>query len=124
MHQKTIHLKSMYSKELLKGTLKPILLQLLKEQGRMYGYEIAQCVKSRTEGRILIREGSLYPTLHSLKHDGLLKVESIQVGNRTRKYYSLTRAGVAKAPEIVQEVHDFFATLQLLLTPNTPLSHG
>lgn len=114
----------MYSKELLKGTLKPILLQLLKEQGRMYGYEIAQCVKSRTEGRILIREGSLYPTLHSLKHDGLLKVESVKVGNRTRKYYSLTRAGVAKVPEIVQEVHDFFATLQLLLTPNSTLSHG
>jgi DNA-binding PadR family transcriptional regulator len=45
----------MYSKELLKGTLSTILLTLLDEKGRMYGYEITQAVKERTDGKILLK---------------------------------------------------------------------
>ena len=46
----------MYSSELIKGTLKTIVLNLLKEQGRMYGYEITQRVKELTGGKIQITE--------------------------------------------------------------------
>jgi PadR family transcriptional regulator PadR len=60
----------MYSRELLKGILKPIILKLLSEEDRMYGYKIVQRVKEKTEGRILIKEGSLYPTLHALTNEG------------------------------------------------------
>jgi DNA-binding PadR family transcriptional regulator len=44
----------MYSKEIIKGTLKPIVLKLLKEQERMYGYEITQKVKDLTNNKIQI----------------------------------------------------------------------
>ena len=40
----------MYSKELLKGTLKPIILKLLSDTDRMYGYEIVQAVKQLSGG--------------------------------------------------------------------------
>ncbi|MEM6348420.1 MAG: PadR family transcriptional regulator [Bacteroidota bacterium] len=105
----------MYSKELLKGTLKPIILSLLQEHGRMYGYEIAQKVKALSGEKILIKEGSLYPSLHSLLKEGLLETESVKIGNRTRKYYSLTETGQAKVPAMIQEVKDFMASLQLVL---------
>ena len=117
-----IHQDSMYSKELLKGTLKPIILKLLKENGKMYGYEIAQRVKAMSEEKILIKEGSLYPSLHSMAKDGLLEIEAVQIGNRTRKYYRLTQKGEAKVPAMVQEVRDFIKSLNLVLQLETSAS--
>mgnify|MGYP001277560220 CR=1 FL=1 len=41
----------MYSNELIKGTLKTIVLKLLSENGKMYGYEMTQKVKELTDGK-------------------------------------------------------------------------
>lgn len=109
----------MYSKELLKGTLKPIILRLLEAHGRMYGYEIVQKVKMLTQEKILLKEGSLYPTLHSLTKDGLLETEAVMIGKRTRKYYRLSETGKAQAPVMMKEVKDFMATIQLILNVET-----
>ena len=49
----------MYSKELLKGTLKTIILKMLSESDSMYGYQITQKVKEITEGKINITEGAI-----------------------------------------------------------------
>lgn len=111
---------SMYSRELLKGILKPIILKLLSEQDRMYGYEIVQHVKDRTKGKVLIKEGSLYPTLHSLTKDGFLSTEAVLVGNRTRKYYSLTKKGDGLVAPALNELIDFQATLGLLFGKEKP----
>lgn len=108
----------MYSGELLKGTLKPIIMKLLQENGRMYGYEIAQKVKELSGEKILVKEGSLYPTLHSLAKDGLLETEIEMVGNRKRKYYRLTAKGTEKVPALLSEVSEFIATIQLVLQIN------
>lgn len=104
----------MYSRELLKGILKPIILKLLADYGKMYGYEIVQHVKASSEGKILIKEGSLYPSLHALTKEGYLQTESVSVGNRIRKYYSLTEKGKTVVSPAVQEVMDFQSTLALL----------
>ena len=83
----------MYSSELIKGTLKTIILNLLRDNGRMYGYEITQKVKELTDSKIQITEGALYPTLHSLEKNGELDTEKEFFGKRVRKYYSLTEQG-------------------------------
>ena len=105
---------SMYSRELLKGILKPIILKLLSEHKKMYGYEIVQHVKAKSEGKILIKEGSLYPSLHALTKDGYLETESVNVGNRIRKYYSLTAKGKQRVSPVIEEVQDFQTTLSIL----------
>jgi PadR family transcriptional regulator PadR len=51
----------------LKGSLSTIVLKLLDDNGRMYGYEITQKVKELTSGDIHITEGALYPILHKLE---------------------------------------------------------
>lgn len=112
----------MYSKELLKGTLSTIILKLLAERGKMYGYEIAQQVKELSQEKILIKEGSLYPALHKLKADGLVQTESEMVENRVRKYYSLTQKGNATSREKVSELFDFIETLKIILNPNPSVS--
>lgn len=107
----------MYSKELLKGTLQPIILNLLKENGKMYGYEMTQKVKELTKGKIEITEGALYPTLHKLESEGVLKVEETYIGKRIRKYYLLTEAGTKEVKNRVKEVNEFLETIGSLLNP-------
>lgn len=52
-----------FNSELIKGTLKTIILKLLKENKKMYGYEITQKVKELTGDRIQLTVGALYPPL-------------------------------------------------------------
>ena len=105
----------MYSKELLKGTIEIIILKLLSENEKMYGYEITQRVKELTADRIEISEGALYPLLHKLEATGLLKVESIANGKRIRKYYNLTKTGKVTAKEKVKELNEFMKSIHLIM---------
>lgn len=105
----------MHSPELLKGTLQTIVLKVLKDHGTMYGYEITQCVRDLSDGRIELTEGALYPALHKLEADGLLKTETVMMGKRIRKYYSLTQAGKSVTRERVFEFLDFIRTMGFVL---------
>src|ERR1700684_2691488 len=100
-----------YSSELLKGTLKTIILKLLVDNKRMYGYEITQKVKELTRDKIKITEGALYPTLHALEAEGLLTTKAEYIGKRVRKYYSLSAAGKAKSKEKISELSNFIGTM-------------
>lgn len=115
----------MYSQELIKGTLKTIVLSLLSEHDRMYGYEITQHVKEKTSGEIQLTEGALYPTLHKLEAEGLLTTEKVSIGKRVRKYYRLTENGNKQANDRVNEFRRFTETMNDLLNnfnPNPKLS--
>jgi DNA-binding PadR family transcriptional regulator len=105
----------MYSPEPLKGTLQTILLKVLKDHGKMYGYEITQRVKELSEGRILLTEGSLYPMLHRLEAEGMLKTETVLMGKRVRKYYALTAEGRSLVKERLNELFDFIKTISNVL---------
>ena len=104
-----------YSSELIKGTLKTIVLKLLADNKKMYGYEITQKVKQLTLDKIQITEGALYPTLHALEADGLVTTKTEYIGKRVRKYYSLSAAGKTATREKVQELSNFIATMISLL---------
>ena len=104
-----------YSPELLKGTLKTIVLKLLSDNKKMYGYEITQKVKELTGDKIQITEGALYPTLHALEDAGLVTVEKEFIGKRVRKYYKLSSSGKAESREKISELTDFFNTMKFLL---------
>jgi PadR family transcriptional regulator, regulatory protein PadR len=105
----------MHSPELLKGTLQTILLKVLKDHGKMYGYEITQRVKELSDSRLLLTEGALYPSLHRLEAEGLLKTETVMMGKRARKYYSLTSTGRSLAKDRVDELVDFIRTMSNVL---------
>lgn len=101
----------MHSPELLKGTLQMIVLKLLKDNGRMYGYEITQKVKELSLNHIQLTEGSLYPALHRLEEEGLVRTETVMMGKRVRKYYSLTSEGRGVATDLVKEFISFIRTM-------------
>jgi len=105
----------MYSKELLKGTIEIIILKLLSENERMYGYEITHRVKELTADKIEISEGALYPSLHKLEATGLLSIEIVTIGKRVRKYYTLTKQGKIIAKDKIKELHEFMKSLGQIL---------
>ncbi|MEM6841069.1 MAG: helix-turn-helix transcriptional regulator [Bacteroidota bacterium] len=107
----------MNTTELLKGTLTTIILKLLADHGKMYGYEITQKVKDLTDDKILIKEGSLYPALHKLLRDGLVEVETVNIGKRVRKYYSITKQGQTTKQLQFEELKEFMQTIQQLVFP-------
>ncbi len=105
----------MQSVETVKGTLQVILLKILRDNGKMYGYEITQRVRELSDGKILVTEGALYPTLHKLESEGLMKTETATVGGRIRKYYSLTPAGRSVVKERLSELQTFILTIANVL---------
>ena len=109
--------KKMKNSQLYKGSLNTIIMKLLEENGKMYGYEITQKVKAITLGELQITEGALYPALHKLEAEGLLDVEVEKVDNRLRKYYKLTETGTKETVNRLAELEDFIRNMQSLVNP-------
>jgi DNA-binding PadR family transcriptional regulator len=107
----------MKNSQLYKGSLNTIIMKLLEEQGRMYGYEITQKVKEITKGELNITEGALYPALHKLEAEGLLDVEVEKVDNRLRKYYKLTEKGTKETVNRLAELEEFIKNMQTIVNP-------
>ena len=111
----------MKNSQLYKGSLNTIIMKLLEENGRMYGYEITQKVKEITKGELNITEGALYPALHKLEAEDLLDVEVEKVDNRLRKYYKLTEKGTKETVNRLSELEEFIKNMQSIV--NLKLSY-
>ncbi len=107
----------MAKEQIYKGSLNAIILKLLKDQGRMYGYEITRRVEELTSGDLVITEGALYPLLHKLEADGLVESELVTVCSRPRKYYILTEKGHRETVSRISEIHDYLANMHLMFHP-------
>ncbi|MTB50554.1 PadR family transcriptional regulator [Lewinella sp. W8] len=105
----------MYSKELIKGTLRTVVLRLLDREGRMYGYQMSKLVEDMSAGQYKLTEGALYPLLHKLVKDGMLVTETETVNGRARRYYRITEAGRAAAADRREEFRRFLLTMRQLL---------
>ena len=112
---------SMNKSSLYKGCLEPIIMRLLKDHGRMYGYQITQLVKDITKGELMITEGALYPLLHKLEEQGIVETETEMNGNRMRKYYTLTKAGKKQSAVAMEELKAFMQSLEFIVNPKTAL---
>jgi len=81
-------------------TAKSALLQALVG-GDGYGLDLIERVRERTDGRISLHQGSVYPALRSLEREGLVESYEGEVtperGGRPRRYYRLTAEGLRSA---------------------------
>lgn len=81
--------------DLIRGHLESVILKLIIEQDR-YGYEIANCIKERTNLEFSIKEATLYSIVNRLEKK--LLIESY-IGEKThgkkRRYYKITALGKA-----------------------------
>jgi PadR family transcriptional regulator PadR len=77
-----------------------LLILVLLRKNEMYGYEIVQAIRSRSEAVISVGEGVVYPVLHALERDGALKSRRRKVNGRSRIYYSVTAAGSRRLADL------------------------
>lgn len=83
----------MVNSELLKGSMTTLVLKVLSDR-KMYGYEIMKDLEKLSKGSIEVKEGTLYPILHSLETNGSVSAEwSEETNGRRRKYYKITKKG-------------------------------
>ena len=109
-----------FSSELIKGSVVPVVLALLRERP-MYGYEMVKQVNARTKGKLQWREGTLYPTLHKLESEGLISSRWREAERgRPRKYYSITRTGRTELERRSGEWQEFTTSLNRLLALGGP----
>src|SRR2546430_9059971 len=79
--------------ELLQGTLDTLILKAVS-LGPLDGYGILLRIQQISKDRLEIQQGSLYPALYRLEHQGWIASESVESeNNRKAKYYHLTAAG-------------------------------
>lgn len=111
---------SKISKELVGASAVPIILSIL-DKSESYGYEIMQKVKELSEQRIEWKEGSLYPVLHKLEKNGLIKsLWKMAENGRHRKYYAINKKGRKALQEEIDNwslVHTMLTELWSDLTP-------
>lgn len=102
------------SENLKKGTSEMLILFLLERED-MYGYQLAQELRERSEGYFVMPEGSLYPTLYRLIEKGVITDRQEIVGKRLRKYYHLGLAGKEYLKSIVAEYRSINLGIQKVL---------
>ena len=80
-------------KSLVSGSMSLLVLKLL-EDGDLYGYQMIDELRRRSDDTFRLRAGTLYPLLHGLEEKGLVTAyEQTADSGKTRRYYHLTRQG-------------------------------
>jgi len=91
--------------DLLQGTLDMLILKAVS-LGPLHGYGVLLRIQQISSGRLEIQQGSLYPALFRLEHQGLIAGEWGESENKRRaKYYSLTPAGRRRFQEQTRDWH-------------------
>ena len=106
-------LNKKFQKELNAGIASLVLLSVLnKSKKPMYGYQIAKLLDDYSGEASFMKQGALYPVLHSLEGSGLLesKVEP-SVSGPPRRYYEITSEG----RETLGEWHDVWKQMKLFV---------
>jgi PadR family transcriptional regulator PadR len=104
-----------FQRDLVRGSLDLMVLSVLAE-GKKYGYLIQKEVREASGARVELAAGTLYPLLHKLEDDGLIKSSWDDSTGRDRKWYELTAAGKKRLAAQAQEWTDYAACIQQLLT--------
>jgi PadR family transcriptional regulator len=79
--------------DLVQGTLDLLILKSLGGEP-LHGWAIARRIRQLSREVLQVQQGSLYPALHRLEDQGLIKASwGVSEQNRRAKYYSLTKAG-------------------------------
>src|SRR5437588_9624419 len=98
----------------MNGVPELLILRLLNEK-EMYGYELVQAIRERTDAVVAVGEGVVYPVLHGLENDGALKSRRKTVNGRSRIYYSVTPRGARRLADLSQNWTNLTTAIQNIL---------
>lgn len=98
-----------------RASVEMILLALLSKEDK-YGYQMAQEMKSLSEGKLTLLEGSMYPILYRLTDSGDIEAYEKQVGRRlTRVYYHLTDKGLERMQALLRSFREHISVVEAII---------
>ena len=98
------------------GTIELVLLLLL-QTNKKYGYQPAQEMSELSNGKYELKEATMYPTLDRLNQNGYLDFEQVKVGvRRTRVYYSITESGRLRLKNLLQEYDTITSAIDTIIS--------
>jgi PadR family transcriptional regulator PadR len=103
-----------FQRDLVRGSLDLMVLSVLAG-GKKYGYLLQKEVRESSGARVDLPAGTLYPLLHRLEDDGLVRSSWDDSTGRERKWYELTAAGRKRLAAQAQEWTDYAACIRQLL---------
>ena len=101
-------------KTLVSGSMQMLILKLLSEKD-MYGYEMIDTLRQKSENVFELKAGTLYPLLHGLEEKELVVVYEEEMGGKTRKYYSLTKKGRGMLAKKTEEWKEYSRAVEHVL---------
>ena len=108
--------------DLLRGNTEAILLVLIEEHGTTYGYRLIRDIESRTGGFLKLREGTVYPALHKMENEGLIRGEWKKLANgQQRRYYRITAKGRQTLGNKVAMLQTFMSAMHVIFKPMSDL---
>ena len=108
-----------YARELLKGNTDALLLHLVNSQPT-YGYQIIRELERKSNGYFRFKEGTLYPALHRLEKDQLIRGKWEMTPNgQQRRYYYITEKGKQVLAKRLATWQDFSTAVRAVMQPET-----
>ena len=104
-----------FQHDLLRGSLDLMILSVLAG-GKKYGYLIQKQVRETSASRVDLQAGTLYPILHRLEEERLIRSSWDDSTGRKRKWYELTAAGQKRLRAQAEEWTDYAECIQQILS--------
>ena len=100
-----------FSGELRRREVLPLLVLHLISQGPSYGNQLMERIAGMTEGVLSVNPNTMYPLLRRLEEEGLIEGQWEHPERRTRRFYSLTKAGRKEHKRLLAEVRPFLESV-------------
>ncbi len=111
-------------KNLVQGSMGMLILRLLEEKD-MYGYEMIDTLRSRSNQVFELKAGTLYPLLHAMEDKGYVSsYEETAPSGKNRKYYHLTREGKRYVVQKKAEWQEYQSAVASVLASGGRVCYG
>lgn len=105
-----------FGPQLMRGSLDLMVLSVLAGEPK-YGYRIGQSLREASRGMVDVQAGTLYPLLHRLEDDKLIRSKWDDTTGRRRKWYELTTAGRRRLKQQATQWYEYVECLTRMLAP-------
>ena len=98
------------------GMVEMIVLFLLKKQD-LYGYQLTTLIKQLSDGKFLVSESTLYPTLYKLLKNQYISDREVSIGKRrVRVYYHIEDSGKDRLKDLLDDYREVISGAEMILS--------
>lgn len=109
-----------YDSDLLRGNTDSLLLFLIDSLECTYGYQLIKEIRNRSRGFFRFKEGTVYPALHKLENEGLVKGKwQVLPTGQERRYYRITEKGSEALKDRMAMWRSFTTAMNLVFKPHS-----